>query len=263
MEKIAQLPADVASNLRGICFDIDDTVTTHGTLDPAALMALHDLRSDGLTLLACTGRPLGWAEVVARTWPIDGAVGENGAGWIGVRDQQLIRGYLDPPDVRAEHQRKLEALRVEVEASLPDLRVTEDGWARRCDLSWDINEFQQVEEATVQQLVAQIEAAGALSVVSTVHAHAAFSHADKPTGAIAATRELFDLDLPAEKDRWLFVGDSGNDAAAFAWFPVSAGVANVRDFLPSLTTPPRYVAESAYGSGFAEIAATVLAKRAD
>ena len=41
--------------------------------------ALWDLSDAGLRLVAVTGRPSGWGEVIARQWPIDGAVTENGA----------------------------------------------------------------------------------------------------------------------------------------------------------------------------------------
>jgi hypothetical protein len=61
----------------------------------------------------------------------------------------------------------------------------------------------------------------------------------------------------------LFVGDSGNDAAAFAFFPVSAGVSNVRAHLHALPRPPRYVSEADRGRGFAEIVDYVLRARAE
>ncbi|MDH3728008.1 MAG: hypothetical protein OER77_10795, partial [Myxococcales bacterium] len=67
--------------------------------------------------------------------------------------------------------------------------------------------------------------------------------------------EVMNVDLNQELDRWVFVGDSGNDSAAFARFPVSVGVANVRDHLHRLPTPPRYITDSDRGRGFAELAA--------
>ncbi|MAE93863.1 MAG: HAD family hydrolase [Deltaproteobacteria bacterium] len=261
VQPISELPRDLARALRGVCFDIDDTVTTDGILDPLALQALCDLRASGLHLVASTGRPLGWAEIVARTWPVDAAVGENGAGWVGVVRGRPVRGYFDPADLREQHQERFAALRDQVGRVLPQLCVTDDAWARRCDLAFDVGEFQAPSEEEVAALVRLIEGAGARAVVSSVHAHAAFGEADKASGAIRAVRELLGIDLAAEAPRWLFVGDSGNDAAAFSWFPVTAGVANVRDFLDALPDPPRYVAEGHSGRGFAEIAEVLLEAR--
>jgi len=250
--------APLAARIRGVCFDVDDTVTTAGVVDPAAYRALFDLREAGLHRIAVTGRPLGFAEVIARTWPVDAAVGENGAGWVGVRDGRLHRGYAEAPEIREEHRRRLAALREEVSTHLPEIRVSQDGWARRCDLAFDVDEFDHHPPERVAELVARIEAAGAHAVVSSVQAHAAFGSASKPGGACDAARGVLGIDPSQERDRWLFVGDSGNDAAAFAWFPVSVGVANVRDFLHALPVPPAYVTARSHGAGFAEVADLLL-----
>ena len=55
--------------------------------------------------------------------------------------------------------------------------------------------------------------------------------------------------------RFAFAGDSGNDAACFAAFRTTFGVANVRASLARLSVTPRYVATRTMGEGFAEIAA--------
>jgi hydroxymethylpyrimidine pyrophosphatase-like HAD family hydrolase len=115
----------------------------------------------------------------------------------------------------------------------------------------------------IARLVELIHAAGARSLVSSVHAHAFFGAHDKATGAAAAVKAVLGRELGAERDRWLFVGDSGNDAAAFAYFPVSAGVANVRAHLGRLPVPPAFVASAERGAGFAEIAALVLRARVE
>jgi len=60
-------------------FDLDDTLLSHGRLTREAYEALCDLSDAKLRLIAVTGRPSGWGEVLARQWPIDAAVTENGA----------------------------------------------------------------------------------------------------------------------------------------------------------------------------------------
>jgi hypothetical protein len=61
--------------------------------------------------------------------------------------------------------------------------------------------------------------------------------------------------------RFAFLGDSGNDAACFAAFRTTFGVANIRASLGRLSVTPRYVASRAMGDGFAEIAREILGKR--
>ena len=64
-----------------------------------------------------------------------------------------------------------------------------------------------------------------------------------------------------ERARWVFIGDSGNDAAAFEYFPNSVGVANVREQLHRLPVAPRFVTPSDRGRGFAELASHLLRSR--
>ena len=61
MRPLSEIAQDALIALEGVCFDVDDTVTTAGVLDPQAYAALFSLQSVGLKLVAVTGRPLGFA----------------------------------------------------------------------------------------------------------------------------------------------------------------------------------------------------------
>jgi HAD superfamily hydrolase (TIGR01484 family) len=250
-------------DLHGVVFDIDDTITDHGLLTDGAYRALWDLARAGLTLVAVTGRPLGWCDVLARLWPVAAAVGENGGGWVWRAGAGVAEGYCDDAAERARQQVKLAALAETARAALPGLRLAGDQRQRRVDLAFDVGEEERLPEDRIARLVELIHAAGARALVSSVHAHAFFGAHDKATGAAAAIRAVLGRELASERERWLFVGDSGNDAAAFAYFPVSAGVANVRAHLARLPVPPAFVADAERGAGFAEIADLVLSCRVE
>jgi HAD superfamily hydrolase (TIGR01484 family) len=255
------LPDAEVRALQGVCFDVDDTVTRDGTLDPDAYRAMFALREAGLKLIAATGRPLGFAEVLARTWPVDAAVGENGAGYIARAGRALRFGYWDPPAVRATQQHTLAAIRARVARELPHVETSSDGWARRCDLAFDIAEQRTVAEADVERLLAIIADEGAQASVSSIHAHAQLGQHDKARGIVLAAEALFGIDEARCQRTFAFVGDSGNDAAAFAFFELTVGVSNVRSHLSRLRVPPRYVSSRSCGEGFAEIAHALLALR--
>lgn len=250
-----------ASQIRGVVFDIDDTVTRNGVLEPDAYQAMHRLAAAGFELVAVTGRPLGWTDVIARLWPVRVAVGENGAGWAWVDDAGLHEGYFCSDAERAEHAVLLEKIRREVQTAMPAVKTTNDARHRRCDLAFDIGEAASLPRADIDALIELIESLGARSSVSTVHAHAVPGRWDKAEGVSRALSEVLGIDLAAELERWVFVGDSGNDAAAFARFPNSVGVANVREHLDRLPVPPRFVAERDRGRGFAEVAAHLMGAR--
>jgi hydroxymethylpyrimidine pyrophosphatase-like HAD family hydrolase len=73
--------------------------------------------------------------------------------------------------------------------------------------------------------------------------------------------ECFALDLDAENDRFVLVGDSPNDAPMFGFFRRSVGVANVREFAGRLAAEPAFVTEAAAGAGFVELADAILLAR--
>ncbi len=258
----ALISADVAP-LVGVIFDLDDTVLDRGELGLEAYDALFRLRGAGLRLVACTGRPSGWAEVIARTWPIDGAVAENGAvAWHKVGHGRVV--LLDPvvPAERAARASRLSAIARDVLAAHPTMALSDDVAARRTDLAFDVAERRQVAADVVISARAQLRDRGARTFLSSVHLHATFEATDKASGAVAFLAGALREEPTAALGRWAFVGDSENDAPAFAAFERTFGVANVRPRAAALTRPPRWVAPSAAGRGFAEIATAIVALRA-
>src|SRR6516164_590366 len=79
MQPLNQMPASVAAGIHTVFSDIDDTLTTAGQLTVEAYASLAALRQAGLRVVPVTGRPAGWCDHIARMWPVDAVVGENGA----------------------------------------------------------------------------------------------------------------------------------------------------------------------------------------
>jgi hypothetical protein len=148
-----------------------------------------------------------------------------------------------------------------VRERVPEASLSDDVEARRSDVAWDIGERVRLPEDRVRAIASEITAWGARSMQSSVHLHATFDADDKASGAVRfCAREL--NEEPSETlGRFAFVGDSANDAACFAAFRTTFGVANVRASLDRLSLPPRYVSGRAMGEGFAEVAAEILRKR--
>jgi len=247
--------------LTGVVFDIDDTVTRDGRLEADAFTAMHDLARAGFRLIAVTGRPLGWSDVAAHLWPVEVAVGENGAGWAWRSGRVMRHGYFSSEEERARGGALLDEVRGRVSHAMPHVRTAGDQHLRRCDLAFDVGEAVSLSGDEVDQLVELIEGPGVRSTVSSVHAHAVPGEWDKASGVVRAAEEALAADLDGERDRWLFIGDSGNDAAAFAHFPVSVGVRNVERHLHRIPHPPAFVTRADRGSGFREMAELLLGNR--
>lgn len=262
MKSLATLPADEARGIKGLLFDLDDTVLSHGVLTREAYDAIWALHEAGLLLVAVTGRPSGWGEVVARQWPIDGAVTENGAVHV-VREGKGVALSFDGDAAEvAERRVRLNELVLAVAKAMPHVKLADDVRARRSDVAWDIAERERLDASSIQELSRMVLAAGARTTRSSVHLHASFERDDKASGAIRFVRAHFGDDAGAALHRWAFVGDSGNDAACFAAFRTTFGVENVRAYARVLSVPPRWIAPSKRGAGFAEIAKAILALRA-
>lgn len=261
MKPLAALGGDEARRLRGVLFDLDDTLLTHGRLTREAYDALWQLHGAGLSLVAVTGRPSGWGEVLARQWPVVGCVTENGAVHV-VREGPGVarRDGCNDAERRARRirlARLVEAVREQV----PGARLADDVGLRLSDVTWDVGERVRLPEESVAAIIQVIDAAGARRTRSSVHLHATFDADDKASGALRFCARELGVDPSAALARFAFVGDSGNDGACFAAFHTTFGVANVAASVARLSVPPRYVSGSAMGEGFAEIARAILSER--
>src|SRR5260221_7207741 len=263
MKPVAALGRDEASRLRGVLFDLDDTLLSNGLLTRAAYDALWSLRDGGLVLIAVTGRPSGWGEMIARQWPVAGCVTENGAVHV-LRDGAGV-ARRDACDDRERRTRRMRLAQLvdRVREVVPEARLSDDVDARRSDVTWDVGERVRLPDDRVLAIVGEIEKAGARWSQSSVHLHATFDADDKASGAVRFCARELGEDAGAAVVRFAFVGDSGNDASCFAAFRTTFGVANVLASVPKLSMPPRFVAAAAMGEGFAEIAAEILRKRRD
>ena len=264
MAPLSDLSDEVCRNLIGVMTDIDDTVTTDGQLPADAYTMLERLTEAGLLVVPITGRPAGWCDMIARFWPVAGIVGENGA--LAMRyDRQSRKMHrtlnMDGP-LRDQNRAKLNALAEKILAEVPGSALASDQQYREADLAIDFCEdVDPLPEKDVERIVDHFKAVGAVAKVSSIHVNGWFGDWDKLTMSKRFMSEAFGIDLESQKDRFVYCGDSPNDAPMFGYFPYSCGVANVADFLGRMDALPRYIAPSHGGAGFVEIGERILNAR--
>jgi HAD superfamily hydrolase (TIGR01484 family) len=263
---LADLPPDLAAEVRVVFTDIDDTLTTEGRLTAAAFAAMEALDAAGVAVVPVTGRPAGWCDHVARMWPVAGVVGENGAFYYryDAAARRFLRRYVLDEAARAALQDRLRSLGEHILAAVPGCAIASDQAFRIHDLAVDFCEdVAPLPRAEVDRIAALFAEAGATAKISSIHVNGWFGDWDKVTMIRAFATEVLDLDLddPADNRRAVYVGDSPNDCPAFAAFSGSVGVANVRAFAGRLDPPPAWVTRAEGGAGFAELAARLLAAR--
>jgi HAD superfamily hydrolase (TIGR01484 family) len=264
LQPLTRLSAAARRRIEVVLCDIDDTLTTEGRLLAASYGALERLQQAGLLVLPITGRPAGWCDHMARMWPIDGVVGENGAFYFryDCGAKRMVRAYWLSAERRAADRRRLAELEERILSEVPGSAVASDQHYREADLAIDYCEdVAPLPADRVARIVALFEAAGAQAKVSSIHVNGWFGDYDKLSMTKRVLEEQFGLGAEAIRERALFVGDSPNDAPMFAYFPNSVGVANVRAFAGQMAAEPTYVTEAAGGQGFAELAEALLEAR--
>ena len=249
-----------ARGVRAVLVDIDDTLTTHGKLTAQAYAALEGLHAAGKIVVPVTGRPAGWCDHIARMWPVDAVIGENGAFYFFLAAGRLQRRYADAPEVRREKRARLERLAGEIVRQVPGAALAADQPYRETDLAIDYCEdVPPLPLEQAERIAALMRAAGLTAKISSIHVNGWFGDYDKLAMARRLFAERFALDLDRANASVVYVGDSPNDAPMFRFFRNSVGVANVRRFAGRLDAEPQFVTAAAGGAGFAELAERLVA----
>jgi HAD superfamily hydrolase (TIGR01484 family) len=259
---ISKATAGELKRVKGVCLDIDDTLSTHGKLTAEAYRALWRLKDAGFAVVPITGRPAGWCDHFARFWPIDAIVGENGAftfymdGGVRKRIDTLPRG--DGPE-------KLSALSQKITKTFPKARFASDQSYREYDLAIDICEDVPPWPARdVDALLDLCKKEGAHAKLSSIHVNTWFGNYDKRSGFehwLKSGAPGLSLKTAPLMTEWLFIGDSPNDEPMFEAFDYTVGVANLTQYLSRLKHAPRWITQSESGQGFVEMAAAVISAR--
>jgi HAD superfamily hydrolase (TIGR01484 family) len=252
-----------ASAVRAVLFDIDETLTTSGKLTADAYAALEGLKAAGRIVVPVTGRPAGWCDHIARMWPVDAVVGENGAFYFCYAEQKLHKRFLEDAATRARQRERLEAIAKRILAEVPGSALAADQPYRETDLAIDYCEdVAPLPLSAAERIAALMREAGLKAKISSIHVNGWFGGYDKLATSRLLFQERFRMDLDQSNREIVFVGDSPNDAPMFAYFENSVGVANVRRFEGRLEAEPKFVTRAAAGAGFVEVVKSLLRSRA-
>ena len=261
MKPLAEFPVEDRVRIRGVLTDIDDTITSHGRLFAASFTALERLQNAGLLVIPVTGRPAGWCDHIARMWPVDAVVGENGAFWFRHDSKvgKLVKRYVVSEMERTRRTEQLKKIGKKILAEVPGCAIASDQAYREADLAIDFREdVPELQREAVNRIVQVMEAEGLTAKVSSIHVNGWFGDYDKLSTTRLMMKEDFDIDLDRDRDQFVFAGDSPNDQPMFAFFPNAVGVANVLQMADLMTDFPQWITPSAGAAGFAELADALI-----
>jgi HAD superfamily hydrolase (TIGR01484 family) len=263
MKPLGDFPTSARAAIRGVLCDIDDTLSSEGRITAEAYGAMERLQQSGLLVIPVTGRPAGWCDHIARMWPVDGVVGENGAFYFRYDKaaRRMRRHFVDDAATRTGYRTRLAHIGHEIIKAVPGSAIAADQQYRETDLAIDFCEdVAPLAQAAIDEIVLRMEKHGLTAKVSSIHVNGWFGRYDKLSMSQTLMREAFGVDLDATRERYVFVGDSPNDAPMFGYFPHAVGVANILDFGGRVQPLPAYISQQRCGAGFAEVTACLLAK---
>ena len=261
MQALKNLSPEKKRSIKCLFADIDDTITTEGRLSALAYSAMERWQNAGNLMIPITGRPAGWCDHIARMWPVDAVVGENGAFYFYLDRNKgcLQQRFLFDADTRAQNRQKMCGIREQILEQVPGAGIASDQNYREADLAIDFCEdVSPLDERAVDQIVSIMQAGGMTAKISSIHVNGWFGDYDKLTMTKLLLEEQYAVDLDKDKARYAFVGDSPNDAPMFGFFPVSVGVRNIEDFIDRVEHKPAYITLKRAGDGFAELVDSLL-----
>ncbi len=260
MKPLSSWPLFAREKIVGVFTDIDDTLTTSGSITNDALEALKELKEAGFIVIPITGRPVGWSLPFVSIWPVNAIVAENGAVALlhSHETNQVQKIYQQDLGTRKHNFEQMLRILQRVLQEIPGTVIAQDSVGRETDIAFDHSEFHNLTTDQIQQVVSLLKQEGMTATVSSIHINAWFGDHNKWHGAQWILKELTGGDLNKELDQWVYVGDSTNDQVMFEHFTNSVGVANIKRFEKELKHLPKYITKQERGLGFAEVVQALL-----
>ncbi|MBS1254613.1 MAG: Mannosyl-3-phosphoglycerate phosphatase [Deltaproteobacteria bacterium] len=266
MRPLFEIPQEDLRKIKFVLTDIDDTLTTNGRLPAKSYQALEQLQLAGFKVIPITGRPAGWCDHIARMWPVDAVVGENGAFYfVYVQSRRkLVTRYWKSERERTEDRKLLEKIQNQIITTVKGSAVASDQAYREADLAIDYCEdVEPLPESSVNKIVDIFHQSGAEAKISSIHVNGWFGDYDKLKMTRILLEEHFLLNNAYFMEKIVFAGDSPNDEPMFGYFKNSVGVGNMTNFADQIKQFPAWVTSKYAAEGFVELADALLSAQAD
>ena len=261
MDNISAMSKQQLNEVKIILTDIDDTLTTEGRLKSNAYTALENLSNSGFIVIPVTGRCAGLCDHIARMWPVNGVVGENGAFFFSYDHQskKMQQTYCQTPKERKENHLALHEIKKTILKNVSGSALASDQDYRHTDLAIDFAEdVATLSSNKIKEIVTIAENAGAIAKVSSIHVNCWIGSHNKLSTSLTTLEQVFGVSNSNIQNEVLFIGDSPNDSMMFDYFNKSVGVANVMNCIDELNQPPKYITSKHSGDGFVELADSLL-----
>jgi len=246
-------------DVRFVLTDMDETLTYQGRLAADTYCALEKLQKAGIRVIPVTAAPAGWCDQMARMWPVDGVIGENGGIFLQRTPDGhgIVRKYWHPESEIKSVSERLDAAAHAIRHAFPNLQLADDQVFRLTSIAFS----RPADPALGEQIVRELQRAGADATINNLWVLGWFGGYNKLSMTRRVMAEAYGVDIDKDRDTVLYTGDSTNDAPMFAFFKHTVGMSTVTEYLPDIPVPPNWITTGPGGQGFVEAAQAVIASQ--
>ena len=256
MKPLSEVNKKYFSKIKILMFDLDGTFISNDRLKSSTYYRLEKLMDNKIKTVVVTGRPAGWCDLIARWWPVDSVIGENGALSYSMLDGKMDRQFFDETVSVNKSKEFLNSLLDDIKSNFGEINLAADQPFRLLDLALDISEENNLSKKKVREIYDFCISKGANAAVSNIHLNIWYGNYNKCDMAL----KILD-NLNIKVDECVFVGDSPNDSPMFKKFPFSVGVKSVVSYSNFMTDYPSFVTERDGNQGFEDLVDFILLTR--
>lgn len=259
MQPIHSAEISAFKDIRFVLTDMDETLTFQGRLAAQTYMALERLQHAGIKVIPVTAAPAGWCDQMARMWPVDGVIGENGGFFFRRKEDGhgVERYFWHDNELRQSVSERLLSISEHVRSVLPEARLADDQPFRLTSVAFVNSSERHLRE----RILATLVEADADVTVNNLWILGWLGGYDKLSMALRVLQKFYGIDNNFGYAGILYSGDSANDAPMFSFFKHTVGVSTVTSYLDQIPKAPRWVTRGPGGEGFIEMVDAVLASR--
>ena len=253
MESLSQIKRAEINEIKVLLFDLDGTFVSDDRLKSSTFECLEKLKQKKIKRIAVTGRPAGWCDLIARWWPVNSVVGENGAFSYTISDGRIIRKTFVSSSSLSAHQKKLNLLFDDIKSNFGDVHLAADQPFRQWDLALDISEEQYMDDDKVKAIYDFCISNGANAAISNIHLNVWYGNYNK----LDMSLKILD-EWNLKEHECMYIGDSPNDSPMFNHFSFSVGVKSVLKYKDIMDYFPSYLTTRDSSEGFEELTNLIL-----
>ncbi|MCP4135803.1 MAG: HAD-IIB family hydrolase [bacterium] len=250
-----EAPPELLDDIKIIFSDFDGTLTENGMISGEVYNKLWSLHTAGYNIIITTGRSAGWCDMIARTWPVSGVVGENGAFFMWRNNNKVDILRFDDECIEFKRNTLLNCLK----EKYPWVITASDQPYRIHDIAINISEDDiHSDQQEINDIRETFDRWGYTSKISSIHISGWNGNFNKYSTLEKVSKSVFHWSREYLQKHSLFIGDSPNDEKLFRYLPNTVGVANILDFKSQLAYFPAFVSSEAEGKGFIRVADKLL-----